>query len=278
MVGNMDSKVVCCIVARTNSHRLPLKVLKKVSGRRMIEHIIDRMKSVPSLDDIYIATSTHADDEVLCSVAEENGIKAYKGSELSVIDRLLDIAGLEKADYVVRVTGDNIYTDATLLNLLVSRIKEHDADYARVEGAPIGVTAEVMKVSALKHCLSCIDPELSEYLMLYMFNPERYKTIVIDVAGWVPPLTSLTVDTPDDWMRTEFIENALDDGGRTSLSDIINLSRERDIPFFRLPDDSVVKLPKGETLTLRQFYERQLELAQKCQVLVSLSQEEYLNA
>lgn len=275
---SMKPKVVGCIVARTNSSRLPEKVLKRVSGRRMIEHIIDRLKGVSGLDSIYIATSTHPDDQVLLSIAEQNNIEAYAGSELSVIDRLLDIAKIEEADYVVRVTGDNIYTDTRLLDLLIKKTVSSDADYARVEGAPIGVTAEVMKVTALQHCLKNIDPELSEYLMLYMFDPETYKTVVLDVSDWVPSFTSLTVDTPEDWERTEFIEGLHQSNNPVSLNDIVELNKYQKIPAFRLNKHAEVKLPHGAVMTLESFMHRQCQLAQKAQFFAQLSQEEYQNA
>lgn len=277
MVNHVRGKVVCCIVARTNSTRLPQKVLRIVSGRKMIEHIIERMKAVPNLNEIYVATSNHHDDGILCEIARDSNVKCYRGSELSVIDRLLDIADMEMAEFVVRVTGDNIYTDSKLLQLLIAETLKNNADYARVEGAPIGVTAEVMKVSALRRCLDSIEPELSEYLMLYMFDPEKYRTVVLDISNWVPPLTSLTVDTPEDWKRTEFLEKRLASSDPISLSDIIQFSRHEDIPNFYLEGGSLVKLPNDQDMTLEQFMERQMSLAKKSQVHVYLSEQEYRN-
>ncbi len=275
---SMDSKVVGCIVARTNSTRLPEKVLKEVSGQSMIEHIIDRMKQVPGLDQIYIATSSHPDDEILLTIAHENNIKAHAGSELSVIDRLLSIAEIENADYIVRITGDNIYTDSKLLQILIDNAKKVDAEYGRVEGAPIGVTAEVMKVTALRKCLSIIEPELSEYLMLYMFDPDHYKTVVVDVSDWVPPFTSLTVDTPEDWERTEFIEKFSSSSNLVSLNEIVELDKDIGIPNFRLDKNAKVKLPHNELMTLEKFYARQKNLVKAVQSLIKLSQEGYQNA
>ncbi len=159
---NAQTHVVCCIVARTNSTRLPRKVLKRIGEKTMIEKIIYRMKSVPSLDAIYVATSAHPDDKILCDLAERHGVCSYAGSELSVIDRILDIARAEQATHIVRVTGDNIYTDSKLLDRLIRQALDEKVDYARVEGAPIGVTGEVIAVPALQNCLLRIDPDLSE--------------------------------------------------------------------------------------------------------------------
>ena len=52
-------KNIICIVARTNSTRLPQKVLKKIGDRMLIEHLIDRMKLSVEFDEIYICTSSH---------------------------------------------------------------------------------------------------------------------------------------------------------------------------------------------------------------------------
>lgn len=278
MVNAINEKIVCCIVARTNSTRLPHKVLREVSGRRMIEHIIDRMKKVNDVSEVYIATSSHPDDRILSEIASENSVKAYQGSELSVIDRLLDIAEIESADFVIRVTGDNIYTDSRLLELLIQKVVQMNADYGRVEGAPIGVTAEVMRVSALKQCLSFMEPEHSEYLMLYMFDPDRFKTVVIDVSEWVPAFSSLTVDTPEDWERTRFIQSRIGGENAITLSDIVNLSKISEIPHFFLDSEAPVKLPNSKVVSLGQFMERQSALARKSQTHMPLSQKEYDDA
>lgn len=274
---NFNVKIVCCIVARTNSTRLPRKVLKNVSGKKMIEHIIDRMKGVSNLDLVYIATSRHINDDVLREIALRNDVKFYAGSEMSVINRLVDIANIEAADYVVRVTGDNIYTDSKLLKILIDKATEHGVDYARVEGAPIGVTAEVIRVTALKHCLRGIDPDLSEYLMLYMFDPDNYKTLVVDVSSWVPSMTTLTVDTPQDWERTEFIEAHCGGEGEIFLNDIVKLNKKSKIPYFYFSNDVRIKLPMGEYISVERFNEMMRMRVKKSYLMYSLSEEEYLN-
>ena len=71
-------------------------VLKNIAGRMMIEHIILRLKKAQLVDDIYICTSTHPDDQILKEVAKKNSVKFYAGSEESVIDRMLDVAKFEK--------------------------------------------------------------------------------------------------------------------------------------------------------------------------------------
>ena len=50
------TKTVACIIARTVSTRLPLKVLRMVDGKlSMLDFIIQRLKKVNNIDAIYLA-------------------------------------------------------------------------------------------------------------------------------------------------------------------------------------------------------------------------------
>ena len=178
----MTQKTVACIIARTNSHRLPNKVLRLIAGKPMIEHLIERVKRVRNIDKIYLCTSIHPDDTRLESLAKKTGISFYRGSENSVIDRMLEVAKLEDASNVIRITGDNIFSDSVYMEIMVEHHTRNKSDYTRTELLPIGITSEVISVSALQHCYENMDPNYSQYLLVYMFNPDRYNCCVL-----IPP-------------------------------------------------------------------------------------------
>jgi spore coat polysaccharide biosynthesis protein SpsF len=237
-------KTVACIIARTNSTRLPQKVLLEVKGRRVIEHIIDRIKEVRDIDDIYIATSTHPDDKILGEIASQNNIKIHFGSETSVIDRMLEIGEKEKAKNLIRITGDNVFTDPEILEMTLTAHNDSKAEYSRAEKIPIGTTAEVIDLDALKRCYSSIDPEKSEYLFYYIFDPTKYKTLVMlpKYDNFIKEYASLTVDTPNDMARTEFIFDNID-SKLILYRDIVELSHDKKIPFYEISKDAKIKLP-----------------------------------
>ena len=256
-------KNIICIIARTNSTRLPHKTIREIHGKTMIEYIIDSMKEVKSATDIYVCTSVENEDQILLKIAEKNDIKGYAGSPKSVIDRILSVADQERADNVIRVTGDNIFTDPIMLEFALKRHMEQDADYTRVERLPLGVTGEVMKVNALKDCYQRIDPDKSEYLALFMFNPDQYKCLtVLPPEEFTFPFNSLTVDTVDDWKRTEFIFGHINEK-RVYYGDIVELSRNHDIPYYTLSADSFIKLPDNQSVCYEKFREMYEEKIQK---------------
>ncbi|MBK1725455.1 cytidylyltransferase domain-containing protein [Halorhodospira neutriphila] len=273
---NSTIRAITCIVARTKSTRLPKKVLKSVYGQSMIEHIIDRLAMTQDLQNIYIATSVSQEDKILCDIAKAKSINCYQGSEDAVIDRLLDIASIESADYIVRVTGDNIFTDPHLLDILIKKSKEVGADYARVEGAPLGVTPEVIRVEALKDCLSRVPRYLTEYLMFFLFDPSLYNTLVIDISEWTPKRSTLTVDTPEDWKRTEYIYDTLAPKNQPYLHEILHLNKISAIPFLSIKGDTPINTPKGKMKWLE--FEKDMEARKnKSQFIINLTERDYVN-
>lgn len=262
-------KNVACIIARTASKRLPNKVLLEVGGKTMIEHIIDNVKKVSNIDEIYICTSQNSEDKILLEIAEKSGVKAYAGSENAVIERMLDVAKLEDADNLIRITGDNIFTDSYLLDTLLKEHIKDQSDYSRVEYLPIGVTGEIMSVKALEDCYMRIDPSKSEYLLLYMFDPSLYKcTVLIPDFGQDFIWTSLTVDTPEDFERTRFIFSKIskDDIG---FKDIVNLNQEVEIPFFNIDKSMQIRMPDRETISyeaFRQYLQMKIEKSKNIKI------------
>jgi spore coat polysaccharide biosynthesis protein SpsF len=64
-------KIAAIVEARMSSTRLPGKVLLKANNRPMLEHLIDRLKSVKLIDSIIIATTTNKSDDVICDLAKK---------------------------------------------------------------------------------------------------------------------------------------------------------------------------------------------------------------
>lgn len=249
-------KTIACIIARTNSSRLPKKVLRVLNGRMLIEHIIDRMKLATNIDEIYVCTSTHPDDEVLLNVARKNGVKGFAGSENFVISRLLGAVDESKADNIIRITCDNIFTDPFFIERMIDEHENACADYTRTEYLPRGVTAEVIRVSALKKCLSLIDPGKSQYLTIYIFDPEIYNCLVLlPPKRFVIPLWNLGVDTLEDFERTEFIFKHLQNNDMILLDEIFSLHKDISIPFIEMDMSTMIKLPDKKELPIETYNE-----------------------
>lgn len=70
-----NHNVAATIEARMTSFRLPGKVLLPALGEPMLLHLVRRLRAVPSLDEIVIATTINVSDQPICEFAEHHGIK-----------------------------------------------------------------------------------------------------------------------------------------------------------------------------------------------------------
>ena len=105
------NNTIACIIARTNSTRLPKKVLKKINDEMLIEFLIKKIKRAKNIDSIYLCTSIDKTDKILLEIAESHGIKSYAGSRDKVIERMLKVGEKENANNLIRITGDNVFCD-----------------------------------------------------------------------------------------------------------------------------------------------------------------------
>src|SRR6185295_13187572 len=147
-----EPRVVAIVSARMASSRHPGKAVVPLAGRPLLEVLLERIGSVPVLDSVALATSSHPENEVLVNLARKMGIPAFQGDEEDVLRRHIDCARNMNADHVVRVTGDNPLTDLETLERLVDLHLESGADYTYVPGDALlmGILPEVISRVALE--------------------------------------------------------------------------------------------------------------------------------
>ncbi len=250
------TKVVACVIARTVSKRLPKKVFKEVyEQHNMLDYIINRLKNCSKIDEIVLCTSSDSSDDELELTAIKNDVSIYRGSKSKVIERMIKVGQNYCADYLIRVTGDNVFTSYEYIDTQLEIIENNKLDYVRLHNVPIGTSAEIISFSALLDCYENMDPSISEYLMLYMFNPQRYK------CGLVVPFNedysnyTLTVDTQNDYNRTlEIIDksNVLDKLN-IELKQLLMTAKKNNIRHLIYDAKGEVKYPYGKVISFEEY-------------------------
>ena len=112
----MNSNIIGIIQARMGSNRLPGKSLKHINGIPLLERIIKLQKDTLLLDDYIVATSDLKIDDEIEVLCKSLKVKCYRGSEKNVLERFMDIINLYNPKIIVRLTGDNMFVDADLIN------------------------------------------------------------------------------------------------------------------------------------------------------------------
>lgn len=251
-------KVIACVIARTTSTRLPLKVLRHVCGDiGMLDFMLQRLKKVSNIDEIYLCTSHESVDDILEDVAIKNDVNIYRGSPDAVIERMIAVGEKEDADHIIRITGDNVFAACEYIEKQIKVHTENNLDYTRIVGVPVGASTEIMKFSAVKKCYTSIDPSVSEYLLLYMFDPSKYRCGVIRIKHWSNYSSySLTVDVKEDLTRTRTIISHYNKNPvKISLKSIIEIIKKFNVENSKFEQEDVVKMPYNKEISFFDFQE-----------------------
>ena len=116
-------RVVAISQARMTSTRLPGKVLAEVLGRPLLAYHVERLRRVPALDEIVIATTVNDTDDPIVELCEDLEVSVFRGDELDVLGRYHGAATEYGAERVLRITSDCPILDPELQETLVTRFR-----------------------------------------------------------------------------------------------------------------------------------------------------------
>ena len=172
-------KVIAVTQARSGSTRLPNKVLKKIHGKSLLEIHINRINQANRIDQIFIATTTKRNDDIINTLANQLGVGCYRGSEDDVLDRFYQTVKDVQPDFVIRLTSDCPLIDPKLIDEVIEQAKKRDLDYyANIieERYPDGQDIEVFKFSALEKAWKEATLQSDrEHVTPYIRNNSTYK-------------------------------------------------------------------------------------------------------
>jgi spore coat polysaccharide biosynthesis protein SpsF len=226
--------VVATIEARMTSSRLPGKMAMTAVGRPMLALLVERLKRVPGLHDIVLATTTNSTDDVLAGIALHTGIQCSRGSEDDVLGRVLGAAQAHQADVIVEITGDCAALDPHIVQecLDVYLTGQYDFVANCIElSYPVGMDARIFSTETLAE----VDrlgqsPADREHVSSYIWeHPDRFRIHHVKAP---PELTWpdlwLALDYPEDYEFIKAIFEALyPTHSNFTLRDIIALLHAR---------------------------------------------------
>lgn len=146
-------KTIVVTQARSNSTRLPNKVLLKIQDKTLLQIHIERIKQAKEVNEVIIATTINNVDDSIVEIADGLGVVVYRGSEDDVLDRFYQAVKVKKPDYVVRLTSDCPLIDPKLLDEMIKTAKIKGLDYysnVLQERFPDGQDVEVISFSSLE--------------------------------------------------------------------------------------------------------------------------------
>jgi spore coat polysaccharide biosynthesis protein SpsF len=199
-------RTVAIIQARTASSRLPGKVLLDIGGEPMLVRVVERTRRAKWIDEVGIATTTEAGDDMVAELCRSRGYPVYRGDQFDVLDRYYRAAQQFQAQVIVRLTADCPVIDPDVVDDTIQAFFDSGAEFAanrlpppRKRTYPIGLDTEVVSFTALERAWKeAAEPYEREHVMPYFYDQEgRFKIRLVEHE---PDYGALrwTVDTMED--------------------------------------------------------------------------------
>jgi len=196
------SKIGVIIQARMGARRLPGKMMKSIGRRPAVAHVVERVKRIPAVKSIILATTDSRKDNILAVFGKRAKIEVFRGSENDVLDRYYQAAKLFRVDPVLRITADCPFLDPLVVKEVIDVYLRGDYDYVSNDHPPYlpdGFDVEICSFSALeKIWRSAKLPLEREHVFPYIFNhPKDFRTFNVEYKEDFSHLR-LTLDEPAD--------------------------------------------------------------------------------
>ena len=217
------------ITARLKSQRLKKKLLKKINGKPMLGHLIDRLKLSKKYNKIIISTSTVSQDDPLVELAENKKIGIFRGDPVDVLQRIKETAQKFNIKTIISCTGDNPFIDPVYIDKMIKFHKIKNLEFTRCIDLPFGTFAYAIDHNAIQKACEIKGTSDTENWVGYFTNTGIFKhgILSVDEAYLRWPDLRLTVDTKEDFNLISIIFSELGKNGRIfSLHEIVDFIKK----------------------------------------------------
>jgi len=212
------------------SSRLPGKVMREISGRPLLGHLLDRLSLCKSLDSVVVATSTYPENDVIEMFCRRERIPCFRGSEEDVLGRTVGALESVSATIGVEVFGDCPIIDPNIVDEIVNYfIANPGYDFVGNDlktSYPPGMEVEVFGLEALKNSsqrLPNLHRDREHGTLFIRQNPDIYRIMNLEASdAHRRPELSLEVDTLEDLEVISAIITHFEGRLDYSLSEIID--------------------------------------------------------
>tara|TARA_B110000003_G_C16625210_1_gene524633 strand:+ start:137 stop:862 length:726 start_codon:yes stop_codon:yes gene_type:complete len=168
------------VQARTGSKRLPSKILLKIDNKRILEHLIKRLKKIKIKNKIIIATTKNKSDKIINKIAQNHNCYSFNGPSSNVLKRYYQAAKNFKLDVIVRVCSDSPFMDPGIVEKAIRIFKTKKYDYVSnivKPTYPAGMSVEVFSFDTLKKVQNSKTNNLEkEHVTPYIYrNYKKFK-------------------------------------------------------------------------------------------------------
>lgn len=194
---------IVVVQARTNSSRLPGKVLLPIGGVPLVVLVAKRAANTGRK--VIVATSIEKSDDVLAQTVEKHGIHCFRGSLENTLSRFVDALSIhDDSTIVFRLTADNVIPDGILLDEIERDFIDKGVEYLCCNGInsglPYGMSVEVTRLKHLREAFAC-NPVASDAEHVTPYVVRKFGAYYFDkYLGKQMGSYRCTIDNLDDYL------------------------------------------------------------------------------
>lgn len=193
-------KIVAVIQARLGSSRLPGKVLLDIQGKPLLLRVVERARKIPKVSKV-VVTAPH-NERRLHEWCFENKIPLVVGDPMDVLRRYATAARVERADIILRLTGDCPCLDPAISGeVLKAYLREQPVIADNLSPGADGFDTEVFS----REVLDKADREARSDYDREHVTPWIYAHSAPRLNLPLPSGPKLSVDTGEDLARVRYV-------------------------------------------------------------------------
>lgn len=188
------------VYARSDSRRLPGKLLRKFGETSLLDHVLKRASNVNATDWL-VLTSNRPVDNVIDFQSRRLGFEVCRGSANDLVARTLEALRVCPVTHFVRVNADSPWFDATLVNDVIGALSGRMTSNLVTRSFPYGVSVEIVESDFYKRKASLAIANELEHVTQHIYRTTRHGELRSLIQDRDDSSLRLTVDTQDDYER-----------------------------------------------------------------------------
>ena len=246
--------IIATVCGRLTSTRLKRKLFIDFHEDKLIFDVFSLISKSKYLKKQILATSNEVVDNELFEECDKRDINVFRGSGNNLIHRLLDIAEIEKAGAIIKITGDSPFAVPEVIDAMCELYLEQDLDYVRAINLPQGVSTELFSTNYLQKIYQKIEnPLQSEYLGYFVIldNEANKGCVKVNFNDLNLTKYKLSIDLEED---LQIAKNLLEKikkpkFGDINLKDILNNLND----LAKISDETQVKMPDNTSINYYEY-------------------------
>jgi spore coat polysaccharide biosynthesis protein SpsF (cytidylyltransferase family) len=185
--------------------------MKQVMGKPLLGYLVERLRACSHLDNVIIATTVNAEDDVIANYANQEKLLVYRGSEHDVLSRYYESAKEFGVDHIARITSDCPLCDPAIIDRAIKTYLEGKYDYVHLSPSfAEGLDTEIFAVEALEVAYrnAHLRSEREHVTLYFHNNPGAFRKLVIENET-DDGHYRITVDEPEDFEIVKAVLEAL---------------------------------------------------------------------